>query len=121
VVAVSASQVTVAPCDHTSQNQQFRWASQSRLLSISLKLCLGAQDLKDWVKVLLFPCDEKSELQYWQCKNETLFGLKDKALHLNYGNRNEKNMMIYQGSGSWSWWKMYGTQKDLCSKGYQGK
>ncbi|XP_070961448.1 macrophage mannose receptor 1-like isoform X1 [Oncorhynchus clarkii lewisi] len=119
VVAVSANQVTVAPCDHTSQNQQFRWASQSRLLSISLKLCLGAQDLKDWVKVLLFPCDEKSELQYWQCKNETLFGLKDKALHLNYGNRNEKNMMIYQGSGSWSCWKMYGTQKDLCSKGYQ--
>ncbi|CAB1349515.1 unnamed protein product [Coregonus sp. 'balchen'] len=119
VVAVSASQVTVAPCDHTSQNQQFRWASQSRLLSISLKLCLGAQDLKDWVKVLLFPCDEKSELQHWQCKNETLFGLKDKALHLNYGNRNEKNMMIYQGSGPWSRWKMYGTQKDLCSKGYQ--
>uniref|UniRef100_A0A4W5L1V1 Macrophage mannose receptor 1 n=1 Tax=Hucho hucho TaxID=62062 RepID=A0A4W5L1V1_9TELE len=119
VVAVSASQVTVAPCDHTSQNQQFRWASQSRLLSISLKLCLGAQDLKDWVKVLLFPCDEKSDLQYWQCKNETLFGLKDKELHLNYGNRNEKNMMIYQGSGTWSRWKMYGTQKDLCSKGYQ--
>uniref|UniRef100_A0A673W116 Macrophage mannose receptor 1 n=1 Tax=Salmo trutta TaxID=8032 RepID=A0A673W116_SALTR len=119
VLVVSASQVTVAPCDHTSQNQQFRWASQSRLLSISLKLCLGAQDLKDWVKVLLFPCDEKSELQHWQCKNETLFGLKDKALHLNYGNRNEKNMMIYQGSGSWSCWKMYGTQKDLCSKGYQ--
>uniref|UniRef100_A0A4W5LWK8 Fibronectin type-II domain-containing protein n=1 Tax=Hucho hucho TaxID=62062 RepID=A0A4W5LWK8_9TELE len=28
-------------------------------------------------------------------------------------------MMIHQGSGSWSCWKIYGTQKDLCSKGYQ--
>ncbi|XP_010904068.2 macrophage mannose receptor 1 [Esox lucius] len=119
VLAVSASEVTVTDCNPSAQDQQFRWASQSRLLSISLKLCLGAQELKDWVKVLLFPCDEKSELQHWQCKNETLFGIKDKALHFNYGNRNEKNVMIFQGSGTWSRWNIYGTQKDLCSKGYQ--
>ncbi|KAJ8010370.1 hypothetical protein DPEC_G00074360 [Dallia pectoralis] len=119
VLAVSASEVTVAPCNPSSPAQQFRWASEFRLLSISLKLCMGAQELKDWVKVLLFPCDEKSKLQHWQCKNETLFGLKDKELHFNYGNRNEKNVMIYQGSGTWSRWNIYGTQKDLCSRGYQ--
>ncbi|KAL1006843.1 hypothetical protein UPYG_G00077910 [Umbra pygmaea] len=119
VVVVSASQITADACDPSSQNQQFRWTSQSRLLSISLKLCLGAQEMKSWVKVLLFPCDEKSELQQWQCKNETLFGLKDKELHFNYGNFNEKNMMIYHGSGSWSRWNIYGSQRDLCSKGYQ--
>lgn len=29
--------------------------------------------------------------------------------------------MIYKGSGVWSRWKIYGTQGDLCSKGYQGR
>uniref|UniRef100_A0A7N6A7T8 Macrophage mannose receptor 1 n=1 Tax=Anabas testudineus TaxID=64144 RepID=A0A7N6A7T8_ANATE len=115
----SATSVTVAPCDPRAKQQQFRWASQSRLLSLSLKLCLGATEIKDWVKVILYECDEKSDLQHWQCKNETLFGLKDQDLHLNWGNRNERNIMIYQGSGLWSRWRIFGTLGDLCSKGYQ--
>lgn len=119
VVAVSPTVVHMAPCNPSAKNQNFRWASQSRLLSLSEKLCLGAQELKDWVKVLLFPCDEKSLLQQWECKNETLFGLKGQNLHFNYGNNNERNVMVYQGSGSWSRWIMYSTQSDLCSKGYQ--
>ncbi|XP_071381660.1 macrophage mannose receptor 1 [Centroberyx affinis] len=119
VKAESATSLTVAPCDPHAKQQQFRWASNSRLLSLSLKLCLGAVEIKDFVKVLLFPCDENSELQQWQCKNETLFGLKDRDLHFNWGNRNERNIVIYQGSGLWSRWRIYGTRNDICSKGYQ--
>ncbi|XP_067107531.1 macrophage mannose receptor 1 [Osmerus mordax] len=119
VVAVSPTVVHTATCNPTAKNQNFRWASQLRLLSLSEKLCLGAQEIKDWVKVLLYPCDETSPLQQWECKNETLFGLKGQNLHFNYGNRNEKNIMIYQGSGTWSRWTMYSPQNDLCSKGYQ--
>ncbi|XP_056155303.1 macrophage mannose receptor 1 [Lampris incognitus] len=115
----SATSVTVARCNPQAKEQQFRWASESRLLSISLQLCLGATEVKDWVKVLLFPCDEKSILQHWQCKNETLFGLKDKDLHLNWGNRNERNIMIYQGSGLWSRWRIYGTRHDICYQRYK--
>ncbi|XP_040922110.1 macrophage mannose receptor 1 [Toxotes jaculatrix] len=115
----SATSLTVAPCDPHAKQQQFRWASESRLLSLSLKLCLGATEIRDWVKVVLFECDESSNLQHWQCKNETLFGLKDEDLHLNWGNRNERNIMIYKGSGVWSRWRIFGTQGDLCSKGYQ--
>uniref|UniRef100_A0A8D3BXW4 Mannose receptor C-type 1 n=1 Tax=Scophthalmus maximus TaxID=52904 RepID=A0A8D3BXW4_SCOMX len=115
----SATSVTLAPCDPHAKQQQFRWASQSRVLSLSLKLCLGATEIKDWVKVLLFECDDNSDLQHWQCKNETLFGLKDQDLHLNWGNRNERNIMIYKGSGTWSHWRIFGTRGDLCSKGYQ--
>ncbi|KAM4543684.1 macrophage mannose receptor 1 [Fundulus diaphanus] len=115
----SASSVTLAPCNPHAKDQQFRWASEARLLSLSLKLCLGATEIKNWVKVLLFECDESSELQHWQCKNETLFGLKDQDLHLNWGNFNERNVMIYKGSGVWSHWRMFGTQSDLCSKGFQ--
>ncbi|XP_028289877.1 macrophage mannose receptor 1 isoform X2 [Gouania willdenowi] len=115
----SASSITVAQCNPRAKEQQFRWASESRILSLSLKLCLGATEVKDWVKVLLFDCDESSELQHWQCKNETLFGLKNQDLHLNWGNRNERNIMIYSGSGLWSRWRIFGTRGDLCSKGYQ--
>ncbi|XP_029003075.1 macrophage mannose receptor 1 [Betta splendens] len=119
VKVVSATSVTAAPCDPHAKEQQFRWASESRLLSLSLKLCLGATEIKDWVKVVLFECDEKNNLQHWQCKNETLFGLKDQDLHLNWGNRNERNIMIYKGSGVWSRWLIYDTKGDLCSRGYQ--
>ncbi|XP_058500083.1 macrophage mannose receptor 1 [Solea solea] len=115
----SATSITVAPCDPHVIEQQFRWASQSRILSLSLKLCLAATEIKDWVKVVLFECDEKSDLQHWECKNETLFGLKGQDLHLNWGNRNERNMMIYKGSAEWSRWRIFGTRGDLCSKGFQ--
>uniref|UniRef100_A0A665X210 Macrophage mannose receptor 1 n=1 Tax=Echeneis naucrates TaxID=173247 RepID=A0A665X210_ECHNA len=115
----SATSVTVALCDPHAKQQQFRWASESRVLSLSLKLCLAATEIKDWVKVILTECDENSDLQHWQCKNETLFGLKDQDLHLNWGNRNERNIMIYKGSGLWSRWRIFGTRGDLCSKGYQ--
>ncbi|CAL9698126.1 unnamed protein product [Knipowitschia caucasica] len=115
----SATSITVAQCNPHAKEQQFRWASESRVLSLSLKLCLAATEIKDWVKVVLFECDDASVLQHWECKNETLFGLKDQDLHLNWGNRNERNMMVFKGSGLWSRWLIYGTRGDLCSKGFQ--
>uniref|UniRef100_A0A8C9W2K6 Mannose receptor C-type 1 n=1 Tax=Scleropages formosus TaxID=113540 RepID=A0A8C9W2K6_SCLFO len=119
VTVRTADAVEAEPCDPSKEEQRFRWVSEKRLLSISHKLCLGAQSVKDWVKVLLFPCDEKSEVQHWECKNDTLFGLQGVELHLNYGNFDEKNIMVYQGSGSFSRWQIYGTQENLCSHGYQ--
>ncbi|XP_010742418.3 macrophage mannose receptor 1 [Larimichthys crocea] len=119
IKAESATSMTVATCDPRAKEQQFRWASESRILSLSLKLCMGTTEIKDWVKVVLFECDESNNLQHWQCKNETLFGLKDQDLHLNWGNRGERNIMIYKGSGLWSRWRIFGTRGDLCSKGYQ--
>ncbi|XP_067302919.1 macrophage mannose receptor 1-like [Pseudorasbora parva] len=119
VNAVSTTVVQTAPCDVSSEAQRFRWISSSRIVSLSFKLCLGTQDIKDWVKILLLPCKELSPLQTWECKNETLFGLKGQPLHLNYGNRNEPSMMLYSGAGIWSHWQVFGTKEDLCSRGYQ--
>ncbi|XP_029954996.1 macrophage mannose receptor 1-like [Salarias fasciatus] len=115
----SPTSLTAVPCNPRAKDQQFRWASESRILSISHKLCLGATEIKDWVKVALSECDENNILQHWQCKNDTLFGLKDEDLHLNYGNFHERSIMIYKGSGVWSRWRIYGTRNDLCSKGFQ--
>ncbi|XP_062849166.1 macrophage mannose receptor 1 [Trichomycterus rosablanca] len=116
---VDPNMVHAASCDPSSNAQRFRWISSSRILSISHKLCLGAQDLKEWVRVVLLPCSELSTLQTWECKNETLFGLKGQPLHLNYGNRHEPNLLLYTGDGSWSRWQLYSTKNDLCSHGYQ--
>ncbi|KAG9348011.1 hypothetical protein JZ751_004030 [Albula glossodonta] len=119
VTALNANSVQATTCDPSSDSQKFRWVSESHIISISLKLCLGAQSAKDWVKVLLFPCDMKSLLQQWECKNDTLFALKGNDIYFNYGNRQEKNLMVYKGSGVWSRWRVYGTKDDLCSRGYE--
>ncbi|XP_066514867.1 macrophage mannose receptor 1 isoform X2 [Hoplias malabaricus] len=119
VKVVNPNLAQATDCDPSSETQRFRWISSSRVLSISHKLCLGAQDLKEWVKVMLLPCNELSPLQTWECKNETLFGLKNQALHFNYGNRQEPNIVMYSGTGSWSRWQIYGSKENLCSHGYQ--
>ncbi|GAB0184743.1 macrophage mannose receptor 1 [Grus japonensis] len=88
-------------------------------MSIAFKLCLGVPSKKDWVPITLYPCDKASELQRWECRNETLFAIQGEDLFFNYGNRQEKNIMLYKGSGLWSRWKVYGTTDDLCSRGYE--
>ncbi|KAI4890512.1 hypothetical protein NFI96_011451 [Prochilodus magdalenae] len=119
VKVVNPNVAQAADCDPSSDTQRFRWISSSRVLSVSHKLCLGAPDLKEWVKVMLLPCNEQSPMQTWECKNETLFGLKNQPLHFNYGNRQEPNILLYKGTGSWSRWQIYGTKDDLCSHGYE--
>lgn len=121
VLAQSSNSVTTAPCVQENESQKFRWVSDHQLMSIAFKLCLGVPSKKDWVPITLYPCDKASELQRWECRNETLFAIQGEDLFFNYGNRQERNIMLYKGSGLWSRWKVYGTTDDLCSRGYEGK
>uniref|UniRef100_A0A803SY45 Mannose receptor C-type 1 n=1 Tax=Anolis carolinensis TaxID=28377 RepID=A0A803SY45_ANOCA len=119
VNALSSSYVTTDTCNHENEGQIFRWISSHQLMSISLKLCLGVSSKVDWTPVTLYPCDTDSSLQKWECRNDTLFAIQGADLFFNYGNKNEKRIMLYKGSGLWSRWKVYGTQDDLCSRGYE--
>ncbi|XP_075826649.1 macrophage mannose receptor 1 [Microtus pennsylvanicus] len=119
VEALSASSVQTSSCNPEAESQKFRWVSESQIMSVSFKLCLGVSSKTDWASVTLYACDSKSEFQKWECKNDTLFGLKGTELYFNYGNRQEKNIKLYKGSGLWSRWKVYGTTDDLCSRGYE--
>ncbi|XP_015338886.1 macrophage mannose receptor 1 [Marmota marmota marmota] len=119
VEAINPSAVQTAVCNPNAESQKFRWVSESQVMSVAFKLCLGVPSKTDWVPVTLFACDSKSQLQKWECKNDTLFGIKDEDLFFNYGNRQEKNIMLYKGSGLWSRWKIYGTTDHLCSRGYE--
>ncbi|XP_064018396.1 macrophage mannose receptor 1 isoform X1 [Pogoniulus pusillus] len=119
VLAQSSNSVTTAPCVQESESQKFRWVSDHQLMSVAFKLCLGVPSKKDWVPITLYPCNKGSELQRWECRNETLFAIQGEDLFFNYGNRQERNIMLYKGSGLWSRWKVYGTTDDLCSRGYE--
>ncbi|KAH0627502.1 hypothetical protein JD844_003273 [Phrynosoma platyrhinos] len=119
VHAVSSSYVTTSTCNHENEEQRFRWISSHQLMSVSLKLCFGVSSKIDWTPVSLYPCDSESNLQKWECRNDTLFAIQGADLFFNYGNRNEKRIMLYKGSGAWSRWKVYGTKDDLCSRGYE--
>uniref|UniRef100_F6Y2F6 Macrophage mannose receptor 1 n=1 Tax=Monodelphis domestica TaxID=13616 RepID=F6Y2F6_MONDO len=119
VNVINANSVQTAPCNSESEAQKFRWVSNSQLMSVSLKLCLGVTSKIDWVPITLFPCDSQSDLQKWECKNDTLFGIVGEDLYFNYGNKQEKSVMLYKGSGLWSRWKIHGTSDNLCSRGYE--
>ncbi|XP_036201669.1 macrophage mannose receptor 1 isoform X2 [Myotis myotis] len=119
VEAISPSAVQTAVCNPDNEAQKFRWVSESQIMSIAFKLCLGVPSKTDWVPITLYACDSKSEFQKWECKNDTLLGIEGEDLFFNYGNRQEKNIMLYKGSGLWSRWKIYGTTDDLCSRGYE--
>lgn len=121
VNARSSNYVTTSACDHANEAQKFRWISSHQLMSVSLKLCFGVALKTDWTPITLYPCDSTSEFQRWECKNDTLFAIQGADLYFNYGNKNEKNIMLFKGSGQWSRWKVYGTTDDLCSRGYEGK
>lgn len=117
---MNKSVVQMASCNICSEAQHFQWISSSQIISVEFKLCLGAENIKNWVKIVLLPCNDLSPEQTWECKEETLFGLKEQPLHLNYGNYNELNMMLFNGTGVWSRWLIYETKEKLCSPGYQG-
>ncbi|XP_053569949.1 macrophage mannose receptor 1 isoform X2 [Bombina bombina] len=116
--AQNSGTIMTAICKDNIDSQKFRWISEYQLINVAVKQCLGASSKKDMAIVTLFPCDGASELQKWECKNETLFAIQGESLYLNYGNKQDK-IILYKGSGSWSKWKIYGSTEDLCSKAYE--
>ncbi|XP_034038309.1 macrophage mannose receptor 1-like [Thalassophryne amazonica] len=59
------------------------WTTGDRLLFKWLDKCLGVQGKSVGSEVALYDCDEKSELQRWECKNETLLALKGTDFYIN--------------------------------------
>ncbi|XP_058866891.1 macrophage mannose receptor 1-like isoform X1 [Acipenser ruthenus] len=116
VNALNSSSVVNSPCNPDVKSQQFRWVSEYRLQSVSLKLCLGVASKTDGVKVLLYPCDEKNELQQWQCRDNHVLAIQGADLFFNSRHLVENYIVLYIGSGFYSRWNIYGTGDDLCSR-----
>ncbi|MEQ2265277.1 hypothetical protein XENORESO_004745, partial [Xenotaenia resolanae] len=59
-----------------------RWTTGNRLFVTSTKKCLGAQGKSVGSEVSQYDCNEKSDLQRWECKNGTLLALKDQPFYI---------------------------------------
>ncbi|XP_019121793.1 macrophage mannose receptor 1 [Larimichthys crocea] len=59
-----------------------RWTTGDRILVLWSKKCLGVQGKSVGSQVTLYDCDENSDLQKWECKNETVLALKGQELYI---------------------------------------
>ncbi|TNN55461.1 Macrophage mannose receptor 1 [Liparis tanakae] len=59
-----------------------RWTTGDRLLVLQTKKCLGVQGKSVGSEINRYDCDEKSDLQRWECKNGTVLALKDQELYV---------------------------------------
>ncbi|XP_041848819.1 macrophage mannose receptor 1-like isoform X2 [Melanotaenia boesemani] len=61
---------------------EMRWTSKNRIFVVLTKKCLGAQGKTVGSEVNQYDCDEKSDLQKWECRNGTLLALKGQQLYI---------------------------------------
>ncbi|XP_022613990.1 macrophage mannose receptor 1-like isoform X1 [Seriola dumerili] len=61
---------------------EIRWTTGDRLMVQWLSKCLGVQGKSVGSEISLYECDENSELQKWECKNETVLALKGQELYI---------------------------------------
>uniref|UniRef100_A0A8C5GCV9 Macrophage mannose receptor 1-like n=1 Tax=Gouania willdenowi TaxID=441366 RepID=A0A8C5GCV9_GOUWI len=59
-----------------------RWTTGNRIFVTSSRKCLGAQGKSVGSEVSLYDCDDRSDLQKWECKNGTLLALKGQELYI---------------------------------------
>ncbi|XP_027551432.1 macrophage mannose receptor 1-like [Neopelma chrysocephalum] len=116
--AQNSSSVITTTCNEHDEFQKFKWVSAKQLLSMALKLCLGVFTKDDEAAITLESCNRTNELQWWECRNETVASY-GKDLFLNYGKGKGKKIRLSKGSGKGNRWKIYGTADSLCSQHYE--
>uniref|UniRef100_A0A8C3XBH0 Mannose receptor C-type 1 n=1 Tax=Cyanoderma ruficeps TaxID=181631 RepID=A0A8C3XBH0_9PASS len=114
-----AQSVRTATCNQDNESQKFRWITDHQLMSVKLKLCLGVPLKKDKAMVTLYPCNQKSELQWWECRNESLLALQGEDLFFSPGNEEHDNVLLKKELSAKSKWNIYGAMDVLCSQGYE--
>ncbi|NXW69030.1 MRC1 protein, partial [Hirundo rustica] len=114
-----AQSVRTATCNQDNESQKFRWITDHQLMSVKLKLCLGVPLKKDQAMVTLYPCNQKSELQWWECRNESFLAIRGEDLFFSPGNEEHDNVLLKKELSAKNKWNMYGAMDVLCSQGYE--
>uniref|UniRef100_A0A667XPX9 Mannose receptor, C type 1b n=1 Tax=Myripristis murdjan TaxID=586833 RepID=A0A667XPX9_9TELE len=94
-----------------------RWTTGDRLFAPVGKKCLGAQGKTVGSEVNLYDCDENSELQRWECKNNTLLALKGQELYINI--KAEDSVVLSKETGPNSQITIAGTSSGACTRTYR--
>lgn len=115
-----AQSVRTATCNQDNESQKFRWITDHQLMSVKLKLCLGVPLKKDQAMVTLYPCNQKSELQWWECRNESLLAIQGEDLFFSPGSEEHDNVLLKKELSEKNKWNIYGAVDILCSQGYEG-
>ena len=111
------SKVTARTCALASPNRMWKWTKYGQLQNIFTLGCLTAPDPPvDWGRVELAVCDKNDGLQMWSCSDDFV-RLADTTLNLNFGNfQGGDYVVLFQGTGGWSKWKLFGKEKSICEK-----
>lgn len=96
-----------------------RWTSNNRLFVTSTKKCLGTQGKTVGSEVSTFDCDDKNDLQKWECKNETLLALKGQNLYVEV--RADDTMALSRTVGPNNQLTITGTSSGACSRTHRGR
>ncbi|KAM9349608.1 macrophage mannose receptor 1b [Symphorus nematophorus] len=94
-----------------------RWTTGDRLYVTTTKKCLGAQGKTVGSEVNLYDCDDSSELQKWECKNETLLALKDQPLYIEV--RADESIALSKTVGPNNQLTITGTASGACSRTFR--
>lgn len=95
-----------------------RWTTGDRLLFPWMSKCLGAQGDTAGSEISLYDCDESSELQKWECKNETVLALKGQELYIEL--TADSTAVLSNTIGSNNYLTISGTTQGACTRTYRG-
>ncbi|KAM4552770.1 macrophage mannose receptor 1-like isoform 2-T2 [Odontesthes bonariensis] len=97
----------------TTRCLDVRWTTGNRLQVTSTRKCLGVQGKSVGSEVSQYDCDEKSDLQRWECKNETLLALKDQLFYIEI---KAEMIMLSKTVGPNNHLTISGTSSGACSR-----
>ncbi|XP_008284987.1 macrophage mannose receptor 1-like [Stegastes partitus] len=96
---------------------EIQWTTGDRLLSSWLNKCLGAEGNTVGSGISLYDCNESSELQRWECRNETLLALKGQELYIELTADN--TAVLSKTTGPNNHLTISGTSSGACSRTYR--
>uniref|UniRef100_UPI0037E78EBA macrophage mannose receptor 1-like n=1 Tax=Semicossyphus pulcher TaxID=241346 RepID=UPI0037E78EBA len=97
--------------------KEIRWTTGDRLLVPQRKKCLGVQGNSVGSEVSLYDCDENSDLQRWECRNETVLALKGQELYIELTAENRG--VLSRTVGPNSQLTIPGTSSGACTRTYR--
>ncbi|KAG7523935.1 hypothetical protein JOB18_004764 [Solea senegalensis] len=98
----------------SSRCHDIRWTSGNRLFTVTTKKCLGAQGKSVGSEVNLYDCDDKSVLQKWECKNNTLLALQDSDLYIEV--KQDQTIALSKTIGPNNHLTITGTSSGACTR-----
>ncbi|XP_049338776.1 macrophage mannose receptor 1-like [Astyanax mexicanus] len=105
-------------CDPQNPGQQFRWTSENRIFNVAEKKCLGTENKTEGSKLQWYQCDADSDLQKWECENNSLFGLKNESLYLSIQDYSN-SPIVSSVPGEKGKWTLHGMTDSICSHLYE--